>query len=127
MKSWSFALQFAVLAVVGWNGRRQQRVIEYLLEENRVLREQLGGRRVRLTDGQRRRLAVRGRLLGRKLLGEVACIVTPDTILRWYRRLVARKYDGSSRRARCRPGRPRTREDLAALVVRLAEDNPTWG
>ncbi len=127
MKSWSFALQFAVLAVVGWNGRRQQRVIEYLLEENRVLREQLGGRRVRLTDGQRRRLAVRGRLLGRKLLGEVACIVTPDTILRWYRRLVARKYDGSSRGSKRRPGRPRTREDLAALVVRLAEDNPTWG
>ena len=73
------------------------------MEENRVLREQMGGRRLRLTDDQRRRLAVMGRILGRKILDEIAGFVTPDPILRWYRKLVASKRDGSKRR---RPGRP---------------------
>ena len=124
MKQWSFALQFVVLVFASWVNRRQQVVIEYLLEENRVLREKLGGRRLRFTDEQRRRLAVKGKALGRKALLEFAGIVTPDTILRWYRRLVARKYDGSKKR---RPGRPRSRDELAPLVVRMAEDNPGWG
>ena len=84
----------------------------------------MGGRRVRLNDDQRRRLAVKGKALGRKVLGEVAGIVTPDTILGWYRRLVARKYDGSKKRG---PGRPSTKVDLAALVVRMATENPKWG
>ncbi len=118
------ALQFLLLTFAGWTNRRQQKVIDYLIEENRVLREQLGGRRLRLTDKQRRRLAAKGKLLGRKLLGQVAGIVTPDTILRWYRKLVAQKYDGSTRR---KPGRPRTRQDIAELVVTMAKDNPTWG
>ena len=82
-----FALQFVVLTVSGWLTRRQQFAIEYLLEENRALREQLGNRRLRLTDAQRRRLAVRGRKLERKVLDELAGLVTPDTILRWYRRV----------------------------------------
>jgi len=94
-----------------------------LLSQDDVLREQLGGRRLRLTDAQRRRLAVRGRAIGRKALTEVACIVTPDTILRWYRQLIARKYDGSKRRG---PGRPRTAEDIAQLVVRMANESPTY-
>ncbi len=68
------------------------------MEENRVLRQQLGRRRLRLTRDQRRRLAVKGKILGRKILSQVAGIVTPDTILRWYRKLVARKYDGSKKR-----------------------------
>ena len=119
-----FALQFVVLAVSGWLTRRQQFAIEYLLEENRVLREQLGNRRLRLTDAQRRRLAVRGRKLERRVLDELAGLVTPDTILRWYRTLVARKYDGSKKRCR---GRPPTPVDVAALVVRMAEENPRWG
>jgi hypothetical protein len=63
-------------------------VIEYLVEENRVLREQLRGRRVRVTDDQRRRLAAKGQRLGRRVLRQVATIVTPDTILRWYRRFL---------------------------------------
>ncbi len=67
----------------GWVNRHQNQVIDYLMEENRVLREQLGGRRLRLNDDQRRRLAVKGKLLGRKVLQQVAGIVTPDTILRW--------------------------------------------
>ena len=69
-----------------------------------------------LTDGQRRRLAVRGRKLDRRALTRVAGIVTPDTILRWYRRLIAKKYDGSARR---RPGRPATPREIAELVVRM--------
>jgi transposase InsO family protein len=83
-----------------------------------------GSRRSRLTDDQRRRLAVKGHVLGRRHLAAVAGIVTPDTILRWYRRLVAHKYDGSKSR---RPGRPTTKPDIAALVVRMANENPTWG
>jgi putative transposase len=95
-----------------------------LVEENRILREQLGGQSLRLTDAQRRRLAVRAEALGRKALMGIACIVTPDTLLRWYRNLVARKYDGSRRRG---PGRPPTRAALAQLVIRMANENPGWG
>ena len=88
------ALQFLVLTFAGWLNRHQEDLIDYLREENRVLREQLGSRRLRLTDAQRRRLAVRGKRLGRRALNQVAGIATPDTILRWYRRLIAKKYDG---------------------------------
>ncbi len=73
----------------GWVNREQQAVIDYLKEENAILRGQMGGRRLRLNDDQRRRLAVKGKALGRKVLSEVAGIVTPDTILGWYRKLVA--------------------------------------
>src|ERR1700732_2431364 len=75
----------------GWVNRRQQQVIEYLRTENQVLREKLGKRRILLDDDQRRRLAVKGKVLGRKLLGEIGTLVTPDTILRWHRLLVAKK------------------------------------
>ena len=123
-KSGSSALQFLLLFFAGWVNRSQQQVIEYLKEESRVLREQLGDRRLRLTDDQRRRLAVKGKALGRKMLGQIAGIVTPDTILRWYRQLVARKYDGSTKR---RPGRPPTKKEVADLVVRMAQENTGWG
>ena len=104
--------------------QRQLQAIDYLREENRVLREQLGDRRLRLTDDQRRRLAAKAKGLGRKLLAEVATIVTPETLLAWHRRLIAEKYDGSGKRA---PGRPRTACELEALVVRMAEENHDWG
>jgi Homeodomain-like domain len=117
-------LAFFVLLFSGCVNRHQQAVIDYLLEENRVLRAVNGSRRLRLTDDQRRRLAVKGHVLGRRHLAAVAGIVTPDTILRWYRRLVAAKYDGSKAR---RPGRPTTKPDIAALIVRMATENPTWG
>ena len=117
-------LAFFLLLFSGWVNRQQQAVIDYLLEENRVLRAAHGPRRLRLTDDQRRRLAVKGQVLGRRRLAAVAGVVTPDTILRWYRRLVAKKYDGSTSR---RPGGPRTRPDIAALVARMANENPTWG
>jgi transposase InsO family protein len=117
-------LAFFLVIFSGWINRQQDAVIAYLREENRILRAAHGAQRVRLTDDQRRRLAVKGKALGRRGLADVAGIVTPDTILRWYRRLVATKYDGSKKR---RPGRPSTTPDLAALVVRLANENPTWG
>jgi len=104
--------------------RGQEATLDYLLEENRVLREQLGDRRLRLTDDQRRRLAIRAKALGRAALNGVAGIVTPDTLLRWYRSLVAKKYDGSRSRAQ---GRPTTDAVIAKLVVRMATENPGWG
>jgi len=115
-------LTFFLLLFSGWVNRHQQAVIEYLLEQNRVLRAANGSRRLRLTDDQRRRLALKGHVLGRRHLAAIAGIVTPDTILRWYRKLVAQKYDGSKTR---RPGRPTTKPDIAALVVRMANENPT--
>jgi hypothetical protein len=91
---------------------------------NRVLREQLGGRRLRFNDDQRRRLAVKAKGLGRKPLAEVATLVTPDTLLAWHRKLIAQKYDGHNKR---RPGRPRTAGEVEMLVTRMAEENRTWG
>ncbi len=120
----SQALQFLVLTMAGWLNRQQEDLIDYLREENRVLREHLGSRPLRLTDAQRRRLAVRGKRVGRRALAQVAGIVTPDTILRWYRKLIAKKYDGSARRGR---GRPMTPSEIAELVVRMALENPRWG
>jgi putative transposase len=117
---WHFIL--AVLA--GWVHREQLKVIEYLKTENRALREKLGNKRIRFTDEQRRRLAVKGHALGRKALRELDPIVTPDTLLRWYRELVAKKYDGSQQR---KPGRPRTPDELRELVTRMAHENPGWG
>src|SRR5580704_14308611 len=108
--------RFLLIAVSGWMNQRQLQVIDYLREENRVLREQLGDRRLRLNDPQRRRLAAKAKVLGRKILAEVATIVTPETLLAWHRKLIARKYDGSAGRA---PGRPRTATDLEGLVSRM--------
>src|SRR5512133_2413769 len=96
--------QFVLVAVAGWMNQRQLQAIEYLREENRVLREQLGNRRLRFNDDQRRRLASRAKGLGRKLLAELATLVTPATLVAWHRRVIAEKYDGSEQR---RPGRPR--------------------
>ena len=116
--------RFVLIAVAGWMNQRQLQVIDYLREENHVLREQLGGRRLRLSDDQRRRLAAKAKGLGRKLLAEVATIVTPETLLAWHRKLVAQKYDGSGKRG---PGRPRTTDEIETLVVRMAEENRDWG
>ena len=117
-------LQLLVLTFAGWLNRHQEDRIDYLREENRILREQLGSRSLRLNDAQRRRLAVRGKRLGRRALSQLASIVTPDTILRWYRELIAKKYDGSARRS---PGRPMTPQRIAELVLKMAIENPKWG
>src|SRR3982750_2814907 len=116
--------RFLLIAVAGWMNQQQRQTIEYLREENRVLREQLGERRLRLTDNQRRRLAAKAKGLGRRLLAEIASIVTPETLLAWHRKLIAQKYDGSAQRGH---GRPRTAQGIEALVVRLAEENREWG
>ena len=113
-----------LIAVAGWMNYEHQQVIVYLREENRVLRGQIGTRRLRFDDEQRRRLAVRAKALGRRALAEVATIVTVETLLRWHRQLIAEKYDGSRRRA---PGRRPTARELAALVVRMATENRDWG
>ncbi len=117
-------LQFLASVVAGWVSRAQQDVIEYLQEENRVLREQLGAKRLRLTDAQRRRLARKAQKLGRRGLREIGTLVRPDTLLRWYRKLVAKKYDGSQAR---RPGRPKAAAEIERLILRMAGDNPGWG
>ena len=98
-------------------------IIGYLVEENRILKEQLGGKRLRLTDDQRRRLAATGKALGRRLLVRVATIVTPDTIMRWHRRLIAARWTYPSKRV----GRPGIMKAIRALIVRMATDNPSWG
>src|SRR5262245_11939440 len=97
---------------------------EYLVTENRLLRNQLKGR-VRLNDGERQALAEIGYRLGKQALQDVATIVKPDTILGWYRKLVAKKFDGSTQRQS--PGRPKIDPELEALVVRIAQENRSWG
>jgi transposase InsO family protein len=124
MPSLSHPLWFVVVALAGWMNQRQRDVIEYLQEENRALRKQLGPRRVRFTDAQRRRLAVKAKALGRRVLRDIATIVTPDTLLGWHRTLIAKKYDGSTRRG---PGRPPLIAEIRALIVRMAKDNRDWG
>jgi putative transposase len=97
---------------------------EYLAAENHILRAKLPSR-LRLSDPERATLAEIGKRLGRKALGAVANVAKPDTILAWYRRLVAQKFDGSKHRKY--PGRPRVASEVEAVVVRLARENTGWG
>ena len=104
--------------------RYQHVVIEYLQEENRVLLEQLGGKPKRFTDAQRIRLARKAELVGRRGLGQLATIVTPETLLRWFRALVAKKWTF----AKTNPvGRPPVDLELEKLVIKFIQENPTWG
>jgi putative transposase len=116
-------LQLLLTTFAGWVNRHQTQVIDYLIEENRVLKEQLGGRRLRLNDDQRRRLAAKGKMLGHRLLGRIATIVTPDTIMRWHRKLIAAKWTYHSNRI----GRPGIMKAIRALIVRMATNNSSWG
>ena len=118
-------LQVLIARIAGWIQRHQQQVIAYLQEENRVLKAQLGDRRLRLTDTERQRLAALAHPLGRQRLKEMATIATPDTLLRWYKRLITQKFDGSQQRRQL--GRPRVDKEVEQLVVRMAAENPTWG
>jgi len=118
--------QILVVILTGWLNRQQQLLIDFLLTEVQVLKETCGDKRIRFSDDQRCRLAVRGRALGRKALQEIATIVTPDTILRWHRQLVAAKWDYSSRRKQ-KPGWPPVSEEVTRLILRMARENPTWG
>ena len=117
--------QLLLMILAGLVNCEQQRVIDYLRTENAVLKEKLGKKRILLNDDQRRRLAVKARILGRKALEEIATIVTPDTLLRWHRRLVAEKWDYSERRTNS--GRPPVSDEVKQLVLKMAKENPTWG
>jgi transposase len=97
---------------------------EYLITENQILRAHLGPR-CRLSDRERRTLAEIGKRLGRKALQQVASLARPDTILAWYRQLMAQKFDGSKQRRSA--GRPRLSTEIEKLVVRLARENSGWG
>jgi transposase InsO family protein len=116
-------LRFLLLTFAGFVNRKQAEAIAVLVEEHRVLREQLGERRLRLNDDQRRRLAAKGISLGRRMLAKVATIVTPDTILKWHRRLIAQKHTFARRRG----GRPGLMKQISALIVRMAAENASWG
>ena len=96
---------------------------EYLAAENRILKARLKGR-LKLSDAERATLGEIGHGLGRKVLGEVATVARPDTVLAWYRKLVARKFDGSKAR---RSGRPRIKREVEQLIVRMAKENRDWG
>ncbi len=91
-------LKFLLLLWAGWVNRAQQNAIDYLKKENHILREEVGNKRLRLTNVQRRWLAEKAKVVGRDTLRDLACIVTPDTLLRWHRELIAKKYDGSEQR-----------------------------
>jgi putative transposase len=115
-----------LVILAGWVNQQQQQIIEFQRTEIDVLKEKLGKKRILLNDDQRRRLAVKGKVLGRKVLEEIGGLFTPDTILRWHRNLVAQKWDYSDRRQKD-PGRPPTPEAIVQLVVQMARENPTWG
>jgi hypothetical protein len=119
-KTWAQFLAYAT----GLVNQRLLLQCVYLVAENRILRSHLPGK-VGLSDSERRTLAEIGRRLGRKLLSEVACVAKPETILGWYRRLIARKFDGSKHRTY--PGRPRVSPEVEALIVRMAKENGSWG
>ena len=110
--------------ITGLVNQELQRQTEYLAAENRILRAHLPSR-LRLSDPQRSTLAEIGRRLGRKALAQVACIAKPDTILGWYRKLIAQKFDGSKHRSY--PGRPPVEAKLEALIVQIAKENSGWG
>ena len=116
------ALQMVLSVLTGWLDRREREAVAYLIEENRLLRRQLGTQRLRLTDDDRRQLAARAYRMGRAALREIATIVAPDTLLRWHRQLIAQKWAYARRNSR----RGVLRE-IQRLVVRMAEENPTWG
>ena len=117
-------LQILFLMISGWVNRQQQAVIEYLQEENRILLEQLGGKSRRFTDAQRIRLARKAKPIGRRKLLALRTIVTPDTLLRWFRVLVARKWTYPTKAT---PGRPPVDPEVEKLVLKLLEENPSWG
>jgi transposase InsO family protein len=117
-------LAFLLMTFSGWVHRRQLIVIEFLQAENRMLKERLRGKRIRFTDAERTLLARKAKMIGRKALMELDTLVSPDTLMRWHRRLVAQKWDFSTRRS---PGRPGIMREISDLIVRMAQENPSWG
>src|SRR5215831_3789422 len=118
-------LQVLIAMMAGWINRHQQHVITYLKAENQMRKAKLLPQRLRLTDTERRRLAALAHPLGRQQLKDTATLATPDTLMRWYQRLIANKFDGSHRRKA--QGRPRVDEAIEQHAIRMATENPTWG
>src|SRR5437764_8153041 len=118
--SWARLLAY----VTGLMNQRLLLQCEYLIAENRILRSHLSDN-LRLSDSERRTLAEIGRRLGRKLPSEVACVAKPETILGWYRRLIARKFDGSKHRAY--PGRATVGREITDLIVRMDREDRNGG
>jgi transposase InsO family protein len=112
------------MIAAGWVHRHQLIVIEFVQAENRLLKDRLRGRRIRFTDAERALLARKAKAVGRKALLELDTIVSPDTLLRWHRRLVAQKWNFAARRG---AGRPSIMRHISELIVRMAQDNPSWG
>ena len=117
-------LAYLLMIVSGWIQRRQLIVIEYLQAENRLLRGRLSGKRIRFTDAERILLSRKAKPVGRKALLALDTVVSPDTLMRWHRHLVAQKWDFSKRRG---PGRPGIMREISRLIVRMAQENPGWG
>src|SRR6202158_4041816 len=117
-------LSFLLMVVSGWVYRHQLIVIEFLQAENRLLKERLRGKRIGFTDAERVLLARKAKAVGRYALLKLDTIVSPDTLLRWHRRLVAQKWNFVHRRG---PGRPGIMRDVSGLIVRMAQENPSWG
>ena len=111
--------------LAGWLNRQQADIIDYLTEENKILREKLGPKRILLDDSQRHRLATLGKKLGRKTLGQFCTAFSPDTILRWHRKLVAQKYDGSKNRSKY--GRPKVSDEIKQLILNMADNCKHFG
>src|SRR5437867_6274433 len=116
-------LSFVLMITAGWVHRHQLIVIEFLQAENRLLKDRLRGRRIRFTDAERALLARKAKAVGRKALLELDTIVSPDTLLRWHRRLVAQKWTFAEQRGAGRLGIMR---HISELIVRKAQDNPRW-
>jgi hypothetical protein len=119
----SSLMQFLIVVLAAWLARQQQGFIEYLKAENRMLKARLGRRRIIFTDAERRLLARHAKAVGRKKLFELDPIVSPDTLLRWHRQVIAMKWTFLRRG----PGRPRLMGTIQELVVRMASENPRWG
>jgi putative transposase len=117
--------QLFLMVLASWVHREQQKIIEFYQTELEAVMKAQGKKRLLLTDDQRRILAVKGKSLGRKALMELTTIVTPDTILRWHRTLIAKKWDHSEKRKKI--GRPRIRQVIVDLILRFATENPSWG
>src|SRR6266571_4482267 len=117
-------LSFLLMIAAGWVHRHQLIVIEFLQAENRLLKDRLRGRRIRFTDAERALLARKAKAVGRRALLELDTIVSPDTLLRWHRRLVAQKWDFAEQRG---VGRPGIMRHISELIVRMAQENRGWG
>jgi putative transposase len=117
-------LSFFLMIVSGWVHRHQLIVIEFLQAENQFLKRQLRGKRTRFTDAERALLARKAKAVGRRALLELDTIVSPDTLMRWHKRLIAQKWDFSDRHG---PGRPMIMRDISDLILRMAQENPSWG